>query len=152
MSSIHINNVGFFVFLLSAEMGLDLQPKATSAMQTLFTQVVPHIYSLQKERWLHYMYRVTQKSGSMYTIYRFPIWNNTIDVYNFFFFFTPPLTKAHGRIHTASYTVVVGHLLDSSARDVFFFFFPFPSRQRGKLSCLARQNSWRGNNLGTIPV
>lgn len=47
----------------------------------------------------------------------------------FFIFFTPPLTKAHGRIHTASYTVVVGHLLDSAARDAFFFFL-FP-RDRG---------------------
>lgn len=69
MSSLHINNV----CCLSAEMGLDLQRKATSAMQTLFTQIVPHIYSLQKERWLHYMYRVTQKNGTMYSIYTFPI-------------------------------------------------------------------------------
>lgn len=66
MSSLHINNV------LSAKMGLDLQRKATSAMRTLFTQFVPHTYSLQKERWLHYMYRVTQKGDSMYSIYIFP--------------------------------------------------------------------------------
>lgn len=70
MSSLHINNDGFF---LSAKMSPDLQRKATSAMQTLFTQIVPHIYSLQKERWLHYMYRVTQNNGSMYSIYSFPI-------------------------------------------------------------------------------
>lgn len=57
------------VFFLSAEMSLDLQRKATSAMQTLCTQLVPHIYSLQKERWLHYMYRVTEKDDRMYNIY-----------------------------------------------------------------------------------
>lgn len=69
MGSLHINNVCFVV--LSAEMSLDLQQKATSAMQTLCTQLVPHIYSLQKERWLHYMYRVTEKDDRMYNIYSF---------------------------------------------------------------------------------
>lgn len=56
---------------LSAEMSLDVQQKATSAMQTLFTKHVPHIYSLQKERWLHYMYRITEMNDIMYNIYSF---------------------------------------------------------------------------------
>lgn len=73
MGSLHINNVcSFCCCFLSAEMSLDLQRKATSAMQTLCTQLVPHIYSLQKERWLHYMYRVTEKDDRMYNIYSFP--------------------------------------------------------------------------------
>lgn len=50
-------------------MSLDLQRKATSAMQTVFTQFVRHIYSLQKERWLHYMYRVTQKGQYIQYLY-----------------------------------------------------------------------------------
>ena len=37
-------------------------------MQTVFTHV-PHVYSLQKERWLHYMYRITEINDSMYSIY-----------------------------------------------------------------------------------
>lgn len=51
-------------------MSLDIQRKATSAMQTLFTHV-PHIDSLQKERWLHYMYRIIEINDIMYNIYSF---------------------------------------------------------------------------------
>lgn len=32
---------------------------------------VSHIYSLQKERWLHYMYRITEMNDIMYNIYNF---------------------------------------------------------------------------------
>lgn len=52
-------------------MSLDKRQKATSAMQKIIYTHVPHIYSLQKERWLHYMYRITEINDIIYNIYSF---------------------------------------------------------------------------------
>lgn len=57
---------------LSAEMSLDIQRKATSANANTIYKRTTRLYSLQKERWLHYMYRVIQMND-MYSIYRFKI-------------------------------------------------------------------------------
>lgn len=45
---------------LSAEMSLNLQQKGNKCYANIIYKQVPHIYSLQKERWLHYMYRITE--------------------------------------------------------------------------------------------
>lgn len=68
ISSFHINKV-FKRWNESPCLGI--QQKATSAMKTLFTDV-PHIsYSLQKERWCQYMYRIIEINDNIYNIYRF---------------------------------------------------------------------------------
>lgn len=58
---------------LSAEMSLDIQWKAASA--TVYANIiykrVPNVYSLQKERWLHYMYKITEINDILYNIYSF---------------------------------------------------------------------------------
>lgn len=67
ISSFHINKV---LKRWNESPCLGVQQKATSAMKTLFTDV-PHIsYSLQKERWCQYMYRIIE-TNDIYNIYRF---------------------------------------------------------------------------------
>lgn len=55
--------------MLALKRALTYNRKSTSAMETVIYKHVPHIYSLQKERWLHYMYRITEINDIMYNIY-----------------------------------------------------------------------------------
>lgn len=65
ISSLHINNV----FKRWNEPRLTT--KGNKCYANIIYKHVPHIYSLQKERWLHYMYRITEVNDSMYNIYSF---------------------------------------------------------------------------------
>lgn len=56
---------------LSAEMSLDVQQKGNKCYANTIYTHVPHVDSLHKERWFHYMYRVTEINDIMYNIYRF---------------------------------------------------------------------------------
>lgn len=45
--------------------------KGNKCYENIIYKHVPHIYSLQQERWLHYMYNITEMNGIMYNIYSF---------------------------------------------------------------------------------
>lgn len=126
------------MLFLSAKMSLDLQRKATSAMQTLFTQIVPHIYSLQKERWLHYMYRgYTKERQYVQYLYFSPFQNNTVDMYNFFFTNSHEAqTHSHCKLHCCCSTF-------DAANNIFFL---LPRRSKWTLHLSRPTLRWLSND------
>lgn len=93
ISSLHINNL----FKRWNEPGHTT--KGNKCYANIIYTHVPHIYSLQKERWLHYMYRITEINDIMYNIYSFRF--KIIVIIIVWSLFSTSHTNPHRHIYTA---------------------------------------------------